>query len=323
MLTAKQKSPRGLNMTAPAHPTFRCVLHGSFRKHFAEIQRVHRLFTDAGIEVLAPSVSEIAGFKDGFAMLSTDEETDPRMVELLYLQHLKRLGENGFSYFVDPEGYIGKSASYELGIAQVTNVRCFFSESVADHPAYLHQGSVWKPELLAEYVLEHGMLPSPIVHQDEAVIHALWEDLMVPGSVVAVGGIIEYDGVDAKKEKELLLVKTHKWGGRYSIIGGKVRRNERLEDALRREIMEEAGLPSKMGEHICTFDQIKNSGYHKAGIQHVFVDKVVSVASKNVRLNDEAEDHLWMPVTQALRDLPIEPNARHTLELYAEMFVAA
>ena len=40
---------------------FRCVLHGSFRKHFGEIQRIHRLFTDAGIEVLEPSASEVIG----------------------------------------------------------------------------------------------------------------------------------------------------------------------------------------------------------------------------------------------------------------------
>ncbi|MEK9158286.1 MAG: NUDIX domain-containing protein, partial [Patescibacteria group bacterium] len=279
---------------------FRCVLHGSFQKHFIEIQRIHRLFTDAGIEVLAPSISEIAETKDGFAMLSTDKETDPRMIELLYLHNLKRLGENGFSYFVNPEGYLGKSASYELGIAQISNTKCFFLEPISDHPVYLHKNSVWKPELLLEYVLENEALPSPRIQRNERIIHKLWEDLMVPGSVVAVGGIIEYDGIDAKKEKEVLLVKTHKWGGQYSIIGGKVRRNERLEDALKREIKEESGLQSKIGEHICTFDQIKNSGYYKAGIQHIFVDKVVRVGSKRVRLNEEAQEYIWIPAKHAL-----------------------
>ncbi len=302
---------------------FRCVLHGSFRKHFGEIQRIHRLFTDAGIEVLAPSISEVTGMKDGFAMLSTDTETDPRVIELLYLHNLKRLGENGFSYFVNPEGYLGKSASYELGIAQISNTKCFFLESISDHPAYLHKNSVWKPELLLEYILEHEELPSPRIHRNERMIHTLWEDLMVPGSVVAVGGIIEYDGIDSKKEKEVLLVKTHKWGGQYSIIGGKVRRNERLEDALHREVKEESGLRSKIGEHICTFDQFKNSGYYKAGIQHIFVDKVVRVDNKRMCLNEEAEDYIWMPAKQALAELSVEPNARHTLELYAKMITAA
>ncbi|MEK7649994.1 MAG: NUDIX domain-containing protein [Patescibacteria group bacterium] len=161
-------------------------------------------------------------------------------------------------------------------------------------------------------------MPEPCIKRNERLIHALWEDLMVPGSVVAVGGIIEYTNT-RKREKEILLVKTHKWGGRFSVVGGKVRRNERIEDALRREIREETGLKSSVGEHICTFDQIRNSGYYQSGTQHVFVDKVVRVSSKRVQLNEEAQGYIWIPVKNALKELPIEPNAKHTLELYAQM----
>lgn len=195
--------------TKETKPGFRCVLHGSFRKHFEEIKRVYKLFTQAGIEVLAPELSEIKSVEAGFTILESDQEKDHRMIELLYLHNLKRLGENGFSYFVDPEGYIGKSASYELGIAQISNVRCFFSESPIDHPAYVHKNSIWKPEQFVEYVLENNELPAPRIRRDEKLIHKLWENLMVPGSVVAVGGIIEYNPVKPKREKEILLVKTH------------------------------------------------------------------------------------------------------------------
>ena len=299
---------------------FRCVIHGSFRKHFDEIKRVHRIFADAGIEVLAPAPSEIISFDEGFAVLESDAEKDQRLIELLYLHNLKRLGEDGFSYFVCPEGYIGRSASYELGIAQVANVPCFFSDKTVDHPAYLHDNSVWKPELLAEYIREKGMLPEPRVRSDEERIHRLWQDLVVPGSVVAVGGIIEYDGPGVSDEKEVLLVKTHKWKDRYSVVGGKVRRNERLDDALRREIKEETGLDAGIGGHICTFDQIKGSGYYQAGVQHIFVDKVIKVGSKKVRLNEEAQEYVWVPPAVALAELPMEPNAKHTLELYASTF---
>lgn len=100
-------------------------------------------------------------------------------------------------------------------------------------------------------------------------------------------------------------------------MGGKVKRNERLDNALVREVQEETGLLSKVGRQLCTFDQIKNSGYYISGVQHIYVDNVVHVNSKQVRLNDEAQDYIWMPARTALRDLPIEPNARHTLELYA------
>lgn len=301
--------------------SFRCVLHGSFRKHFDLIKETHRIFTEAGIEVLAPRMADITSFEKGFAFLAGEENNDPRMVELLYLHHLKRLGENGFSYFVNPEGYVGKSTSYELGIAQTTNVRCFFLSLPQDHPVYVYKNAIWKPEDITSFIQERGQLPEPKVKKDEREIHRLWEELMVPGSVVATGGIIEYDS--GKQEKEILLVKTHKWGGHFSIVGGKVRRNERLEDALVREVREETGLQGRVSEHICTFDQIKNSGYYLPGIQHIFVDNVVRVGNKRVRLNEEAEDYVWMPARVALRDLLMEPNARHTLQLYANRFAGA
>ena len=139
---------------------------------------------------------------------------------------------------------------------------------------------------------------------------------MVPGSVVAVGGIIEYRPKQSTKEPEVLLVKTHKWGNTYSVVGGKVRRGERLRDALIREIKEETGLVAEVGGHLCTFDQIQNSGYYQAAVQHIFVDHVVRVKTRQVALNEEAEEYLWLPAVTALKELVIEPNARHTLALY-------
>lgn len=299
-------------------PTIRCVIHGSFRKHLSEVRHAMKVFTDAGIEILAPKSTEVSGEADGFVFFDGEKDKDPRLVELLYLHNVKKLGRQGFSYFVNPEGYIGKSASYELGIAQVTNVPCFFAAQPDDHPAYVHRNSVWKPEALAEYIVEKNALPGPLIAPDEIAIHQLWEDLMVPGSVVAAGGIIRYDEARRDIDKEVLLVKTHKWGDRYSIIGGKVRRNETLVEAMKREIKEESGLDSRIDSHLCTFDQIKHSGYYQPHAQHIFVDYAVSVNSKQVRLNDEAQGYIWARPKDALKDLDIEPNARHTLELYVQ-----
>lgn len=301
----------------------RCVLHGSFGKHFAEIQRVHGLFTQAGIEVLAPKKGDLVGETGGFALFADETDMDPRLVELEYLHNLKKLGPNGFSYFVNPSGYIGKSASYELGVAQLANVRCFFQEPLQDHPAYLHGNSIWSPENLVDYIISTGELPSPLIHRNEKAIHALWSDLMVPGSVVATGAIIEHQRArNNGGEKEILLVKTHKWGHRYSVVGGKVKRNERLDQALLREVHEETGLSGKVGSHICTFDQIKDSGYYQRGVQHIFVDNIVKVDRKTVRLNDEAQDSIWITAKEALAHLDIEPNARTTVELYAKQHIS-
>lgn len=296
----------------------RCVIHGSFRKHFSAIQYVRELFEQAGVQVLAPKAMQIASTTGGFALFEDELQQDPRLIELRYLHHLKRLGPDGFSYFVNPDGYIGTSTSYELAIAQLTNVRCFLMHKPADHPAYIHKNSVWRPELLAEYIMTHGNLPPELVRKNDRLIHKLWQDLMVPGSVVATGAIIERR---VKDKKEILLVKTHKWGNRYSIVGGKVRRNERLANALLREVYEETGLTGTVGRHLLTFDQIKGSGYYKKGVHHVFVDNVVEVENKRVVLNEEAQTYVWVSVEDALRELDIEPNARMTVEAYARLAV--
>jgi len=294
----------------------KCIIHGSFSKHFNEIKEASKLFQAAGIEVLAPKQGELVAENNGFVLFEDEKGQDPRLIELLYLHNLKKLGSMGFSYFVNPEGYIGKSTSYELGIAQLTNTRAFFSHKLTDHPAYVHKNSIWSARALADYVYANNSLPVPQVYRNEKIIHRLWEDLMVPGSVVATGAIIEHQPTTSRVEKEILLVKTHKWGNRYSIVGGKVKRNERLQEALLREVKEETGLCGVVGRHIVTFDQFKDSGYYRSGVQHIFVDNIVDVKSKKIVLNDEAQDYIWALPGEALSKLDIEPNARETIEVY-------
>ena len=50
---------------------------------------------------------------------------------------------------------------------------------------------------------------------------------------------------------QLLIVKTHKWRGNYTIPGGHVELGEQLVDALEREIKEETGLSLSGAEFLC------------------------------------------------------------------------
>lgn len=297
---------------------FKCVIHGSFGRHFDEIRSAMRVFKQAGIKVIAPESNEITAIKDSFLLLENEEKLDPRFVELRYLHRLHKLGPNGFSYFVNPGGYIGRSAAYELGIAQATNVPCYFSHKPKDLPVYVPANHIINPNNLAEYITENNKLPSVAERQSKTKLHQLFLQLISPGSIVATGGIITYQ---SRKNSlpEVLLVKTHKWGHRYSMVGGKVRRGERLHDALKREIKEETGLRAEVGKHIATFDQLKNSGYYQDYVHHMFVDYEVRVDSKRVQLNEEAQAYIWAPAEQALAELDIEPNARHTLETYCKV----
>lgn len=303
----------------------RCVLHGSFRRHFDSVKYVHEIFTNAGIEVIAPRISDIIGETNGFVHLASDESLDQRLTELLYLKKVQELGSSGFSYYVNPEGVIGESASYELAVDQLTNTRSLFWKKPV-HPAYFPKNSVWSPESLASYIVEKGEYPPPVFPKSELRLKKLVESLILPGSKIAVGAIIvDYSGKRYKKnaERDVLLVQTHKWGDRFSIVGGKVRRNERLIDALRREVKEETNLDGKVEETICTFDEIKNSGYYQSGVHRVFTDNVVKAGRRSIVLNDEAQGYLWIPASVALKELDIEPNARMTLEFYLERHLRA
>lgn len=301
-----------------ASPKPKVVIHGSFSRHFSEMRQVYDTFSAAGFEVLAPKRSDIVGLKDNFLLLEDEEHLDPRYVELKYLHELKRLGQNGFSYIVNPDGYIGTSVAYELGIAQLTNVPCLYWARPSDLPVYIPHNQIWSPDALVDYYTRNHTLPTPNIHPDDHEIHRLWNNLMVGGSTVAAGAIIEHHSSRNNRYPEVLLVKTHKWGGRYSMVGGKVRRNERLEQALEREIREETNLQARSRRHLVTFDQIKNSGYYRSEIHHMFVDFIVQVHSKKVQLNEEAQDYIWIPAEAALVELDLEPNARHTLQLYAD-----
>jgi hypothetical protein len=77
-----------------------------------------------------------------------------------------------------------------------------------------------------------------------------------------------------------------------------------------------------VGAHICTFDQLKNSGYYRSGTQHIFVDKIVKVKSKRVVLNEEAQEYLWALPSEALQHIDIEPNAKQTVETYLKQLTA-
>lgn len=185
-----------------------------------------------------------------------------------------------------------------------------FLEMPADHPIYYSHESVIRPHVIRDFILEHNALPTSEIRPNERLIHALWQRLIVPGSVVAGGAIIHHTPSD-----EYLFVKTHKWGGRYSIVGEKVQRGERLDEAILRGVREETGLQAKLGKHIVTFDQIKGSGFHRAGMNHIFADYVVEVDTRKVTLDDEAEEYIWVSRDDALVKLDLEPNARHTLLL--------
>ena len=95
--------------------------------------------------------------------------------------------------------------------------------------------------------------------------------------------------------------------------------SESLNRAYQRVVREQTGLDMEMGEDICAFDEIPDSGYHLPHTSRIFVDKVMRAHSRDVCLDHRAQESVWIPPTVALRDLDLEPNARKTVEVYCGM----
>jgi nucleoside triphosphatase len=115
-------------------------------------------------------------------------------------------------------------------------------------------------------------------------------------------------------EGKLLLLKSHKWPGKYVIPGGHVELGERIEAAAKREAREETGLEVSDLQFICFQEFVYDPAFWKPR-HFIFFDYACRADSSEVRLNDEAEDYLWVEPQQAF-DLPIDAYTRLSLQEY-------
>ena len=115
---------------------------------------------------------------------------------------------------------------------------------------------------------------------------------------------------------QLLLVKTHKWKGRYTIPGGHVELGERLEEALKREILEETGLELIHGDFLCHQEFIYDDTFWEKR-HFIFFDFVCRVKEGVVSLNDEAQEFIWVDLNR-IDDYPVDKYVKYALSLISD-----
>jgi len=117
-------------------------------------------------------------------------------------------------------------------------------------------------------------------------------------------------------EGELFLMRSHKWRDMYVIPGGHIELGERMQEALRREILEETGLEIYDIQFLACQEFVYDEAFWKRR-HFIFFDYVCRTDSLDVTLNDEAQEYVWVTVEEAL-ELPIEPYTRTAIEMYLE-----
>ncbi len=126
--TAVARAPMDLDIVSQAEPC-QVVLSGSYRKDFDKLRATYEELLDLGCQVLSPSnviaVQEI----DGFVFMKGEEAQSPDLIEG---RHLDAIQKANFVWLHAPEGYIGPTASLEIGFARAIGVPVFAKEPVKD-----------------------------------------------------------------------------------------------------------------------------------------------------------------------------------------------
>ena len=103
------------------------------------------------------------------------------------------------------------------------------------------------------------------------------------------------------RKGQMLLVRSHKWGDRYTIAGGHVELGETLQDALRREIREEVGLEIKDVRFLMTQEAIFSPEFWEKR-HFIFFDFVCRCKTEAVRIDgEEIQSYEWVEPTKAVR----------------------
>jgi len=111
---------------------------------------------------------------------------------------------------------------------------------------------------------------------------------------------------------EMLLLKSHKWPGKYVVPGGHVELGESIEEAAIREVKEETGLDVHDLKFICFQEFIHDPAFWKRR-HFIFFDYICRTDSPEVKLNDEAEEYVWVSLEAAL-DLSIDSYTRRSID---------
>ena len=112
---------------------------------------------------------------------------------------------------------------------------------------------------------------------------------------IATVGALIHDGAG-----NVLMVRTHKWSNLWGIPGGKIKRGESSLYALQREVLEETALVIDEIHFALVQDCIDSTEFMRP--EHfILLNYVARARTTEVRLNDEAEEFLWLAPAEVFK----------------------
>jgi len=105
------------------------TVSGSFHRHMEAITRAVHELASVSVHVLSPADPRIVAFQGEFLFVASDPI---RSVRLVQDRHLESIRAANFLWLVCPDGYVGQSASMEIGYAVREGVPIFSTQAPTD-----------------------------------------------------------------------------------------------------------------------------------------------------------------------------------------------
>lgn len=105
------------------------TVSGSFHRHMEAITAAVRELATLSIRVLSPSDPRIVAQQGEFLFVASDPV---RSVRLVQDRHLESIRAANFLWLVCPDGYVGQSASMEIGFAAAVGVPIYATHAPCD-----------------------------------------------------------------------------------------------------------------------------------------------------------------------------------------------
>ncbi len=105
------------------------VVCGTFRRDVDGLKRDFGTLRASGCTILSPSSVDFIEIHDGFAVTSQDVGRPPTAIER---EHIAAIQNADLVWLHAPDGYLGPSGAFELGVAHLAGIPTFARELPAD-----------------------------------------------------------------------------------------------------------------------------------------------------------------------------------------------
>lgn len=105
------------------------TVSGSFHRHLHAITRAVYELTDFGVRVVSPADPRVV---ETFGVLNFVASDPFRSIRLVQDRHLESIRSSDFIWLVASDGYVGQSASMEIGFAAAHGIPIFSDDAIFD-----------------------------------------------------------------------------------------------------------------------------------------------------------------------------------------------